>query len=269
MSIEPEITRYYTKGGEQSRLTEAPSLERIRTQILLKRYLPAPPARIMDVGGASGVYAKGLAESGYQVLLIDPVPLHVELASALDGVQARLGDARDLAEPDASTDAVLLLGPLYHLLNREDRLQAFREARRVLRPGGVVLAAAISRYASSFDGFFRGFIDRPGFTSLLTEDQRTGQHRNPQDQPNLFTTAYFHDGAELAQEVTESGLSLDAVLPIEGMLPWVPGITDRLQDPEQLELILTWLESIETDPAMLNAGSHLMAVAHAPQSTKA
>jgi SAM-dependent methyltransferase len=261
MSIEPEITRYYTKGGEESRLTEAPSLERIRTQILLNRYLPAPPARIVDVGGASGVYAKGLAGLGYDVLLIDPVPLHIDLASKLDGVQARLGDARDLGEPDASADAVLLLGPLYHLLDREDRIQAFREARRVLRPGGVVLAAAISRYATSFDGFFRGFVDRPGFASIMAEGQRTGRHHNPQDQSQLFTTAYFHDGAELGDEVVEAGLNLDAVLPVEGMLPWAPGITERLQDPEQLELILTWLESIESDPALLNAGSHLMAVA--------
>lgn len=262
MAIEPEITKYYSKGGEQSRLTEVPSLERIRTQILLDRYLPAPPARILDVGGASGVYAKGLAESGYEVLLIDPVPLHIELASALDGVQARLGDARDLAEPDSSADAVLLLGPLYHLLERDDRVQAFREARRVLRPGGIVLAAAISRYASSFDGFFRSFIDRPGFSSIMTEDKRTGHHHNPEDQSQLFTTAYFHDGRELADEVTESGLHLDAVLPVEGMLPWAPGITDRLQDPEHLKLILAWLESTESDPAALNAGSHLMAVAH-------
>ncbi len=263
MAIDPEISRYYSKGGEQSRLTEAPSLERIRTQILLNRYLPAPPARILDVGGASGVYAEGLAVAGYEVLLIDPVPLHVELASALDGVQARLGDARDLAEPDVSADAVLLLGPLYHLLERDDRLQAFREARRVLRPDGVVLAAAISRYASSFDGFFRGLIDRPGFASIMTEDRRTGRHHNPGDQSQLFTTAYFHDARELADEVTESGLHLNAVLPVEGLLSWAPGITDRLRDPEQLEFILTWLESTESDPALLNAGSHLMAVAYA------
>ena len=113
--------------------------------MLLERFLPAPPARVLDIGGASGVYASWLSGRGYQVHLIDPVPLHREQAMADGRFSVASGDARHLAEDDGSYDAVLLLGPLYHLTDRTDRVGALAEARRVTRPGGIVAAAVISR----------------------------------------------------------------------------------------------------------------------------
>jgi SAM-dependent methyltransferase len=168
--------------------------------VLLERFLPGPPARVLDVGGASGVYASWLSGRGYQVHLIDPVPLHRERAMADGRFSVAPGDARGLAEDDGSYDAVLLLGPLYHLTGRTDRIRALAEARRVTRPGGIVAAAVISRYASTFDGFFRGFVDKPGFPAMMTEDLKTGQHRNPGSEPELFTTAYFHDRAGMEHD---------------------------------------------------------------------
>ena len=125
-SIEPDIVAYYDRGKEQERLAErdAGRLEFIRTQIILRAALPAPPADVLDIGGAAGVHAQWLARDGYQVELIDPMPLHVEQARACALSQpdapftAELGDARDLPRTDASADAVLLLGPLYHLPER-------------------------------------------------------------------------------------------------------------------------------------------------------
>src|SRR5687768_17252347 len=151
-----EVAAYYALGLERGRLAGGEgALEFARTQALLGRYLPPPPAVVADVGGGPGRYAVWLAELGYRVHLVDPVPLHVEQARiaarsrpgvALAGVE--VGDARTLRLPDASVDAVLLLGPLYHLPERHERLQALAEARRVCRQGGVIIAAAISRYAS-------------------------------------------------------------------------------------------------------------------------
>jgi SAM-dependent methyltransferase len=260
MQIEPAIVGYYAGGHEHDRLTARPTLELIRTQVLLRRILPSAPSRVLDVGGANGVYASWLTGRGYEVELVDPMPLHVEQASAIGGFSARLGDARQLEEADNSYDATLLLGPLYHLTDRDDRVRALTEARRVTRPGGVVAGAAISRYASAFDGIFRGFIDRPGFAGMMTEDLRSGQHRNPGEVPEFFPTAYFHDRDALASEVIDAGLSLDDVVPVEGPFHWAPGISERLADPEQLELILGVLTAIEADPGMANATAHLLAV---------
>src|SRR4051794_2275936 len=140
---------FYTRGyDEAGRLRSAKNvLELVRTRELLKARLPAPPARVLDVGGGTGAHAAWLAADGYDVVLVDLVPAHVHRAAALEGVEARIGDARSRQEPDESVDACLLLGPLYHLPERDDRLAALREAVRVAKPEGLICAAAISRYA--------------------------------------------------------------------------------------------------------------------------
>ena len=102
---------------------------------MTKINLPPVPAMIIDAGGGAGAYACWLAVKGYQVHLIDPVTKHVEQARAASAKQsahplasAEIGDARSLQQSDGSADAVLLLGPLYHLVDKEDRLAALREA---------------------------------------------------------------------------------------------------------------------------------------------
>jgi SAM-dependent methyltransferase len=263
VELDRDLQAHYAEGRERGRLTSAPSLELVRTQVLLARFLPAPPARVLDVGGGPGVHATWLAGRGYDVELVDPVRLHVEQATAA-GLPAAVGDARDLDRPDASFDAVLLLGPLYHLVDPADRSRALREARRVVRPGGVVLAAAISRYASTFDGFFAGLVDAEGFPALMREDLRTGQHRNPGHHPDFFTTAYFHGADDLGGELAGAGWTVDAVLPVEGPLHWAPALARRLADPGQMQLVLDVLERVERDPRMTNATAHLLAVGHRP-----
>jgi SAM-dependent methyltransferase len=175
----------------------------------------------------------------------------------------RIGDARRLDEPDASYDVVLMLGPLYHLVRRDDRLRALGEARRVVRPGGLLVVAAISRYASAFDGYLRGIVDEPVFEGVIREDLRSGQHRNPDNNPRFFTTAYFHGVEELATEVSGAGLHLNHLLPVEGMLNWAPDIEHRLADPRQRELVLEVLAAMEHDPNLTGATAHLLAVAYA------
>ncbi len=125
------------------------------TEIVLRR-LPAAPAVVADIGGGPGRYALWLASLGYQVEHRDLMPLHVEQlraeASGVAGIHTAVGDARDLDLPGASVDAVLLLGPLYHLIDRAERVRALRECARIVRPGGAVFAAVISRWAVRIAG---------------------------------------------------------------------------------------------------------------------
>ena len=111
------------------------SLELVRSQELIDRALPSPPAVVLDVGGGPGVYSCLLARRGYEVHLIDPVPKHVDQAKrASEGqpdypiASVNLGDARSLDKADASSEAVLLMGPLYHLTSHKDRVAALLEA---------------------------------------------------------------------------------------------------------------------------------------------
>ena len=224
--IDPAIERHYGTGYERSRLFPGgnPSLEYVRSMELLDRLLPRPPARVLDVGGGPGTYAAPLARRGYQVHLVDPVPLHVEQARQAAGADpaagftAALGDARELPEPAESQDAVLLFGPLYHLTGAAHRRQALAEARRVLRPGGHLLAMAICRFASLLDGLYEGWLEDPVFRPIVDQDLLDGQHRNPDPvgRPEFFTTAYFHTPDELAAEIKRAGFTGVAVYGVEG-----------------------------------------------------
>lgn len=253
--MDADILEYYDRGGEDTRLTD--TLELLRTKVLLRRYLP-PEADILDVGGASGVYATWLIEQGHNVKLVDPVPRHVATARA-KGIDAIKGDARALDEPDGSRDAVLLLGPLYHLLQREDRVLALREARRVTRD--LVIAAVISRWAPLYEGMLRGLVDSPGFLSMLHDDLATGTRRGTQNIPYGFTTCYFHRPEEVEAEVADAGLTLLDLLPVEGMAEWAPDLAHRLSDPDKRAVLLDLLERTEKEPAVVGATSHLLVVA--------
>src|SRR5215218_3172599 len=135
------LRRFYAdEYVEDVRLTRSPHgrLEFARTVELLGRVLPDPPVRVLDVGGATGIHARWLAEAGYDVTLVDLMPEHVEQAAAIAGVRASVGDARALDMADDAFDVVLLLGPLYQLVEPPDRAAALREALRVARPGAVV-----------------------------------------------------------------------------------------------------------------------------------
>jgi SAM-dependent methyltransferase len=272
--VPAEVVHHYQEGAyEHARITQGPGrLELVRTQEIVRRHLPAGRVRILDVGGGAGVHAQWLAADGHDVHLIDPVPLHVDQARAIAESGARfgveLGDARRLDQPDRAFDAVLLLGPLYHLTERGDRIEALREARRVARNGGVIFAAAISRFASLFDGLSRGFLFDPAFRAIVDRDLAEGQHRNPADRPGWFTTAYFHHPEELEAEARDAGLTVRELVGVEGLAGWLPGLDDRWEDSHEREIILSSARVVEHERVLLGLSAHLLLVAERAQREK-
>ncbi len=262
-----EVETYYAKGSEVGRLFRGHgTIELARTQEIILRHLPPPPGAVLDVGGGPGVYACWLAARGYRVTLIDAAPLHVEQARATSASQpdhalagCRLGDARRLDEGNASVQAVLLLGPLYHLTERRDRIQALREARRVLEPGGLLFAVAVGRYASLLSGVADNLLGDPEFAAIVARDLRDGQHRNPTDK-EYFTTAFFHRPEELEAEVREAGFELVELLGVEGPGWLLPDLEQRWADPAERERLLQAARAVEREPALLGLPPHLLAV---------
>ncbi len=264
-SLEPEIRYYYETGQEADRLEDPVSQwEKVRTLDLLGRFLPPAPAVILDVGGGAGAYSFPLAEMGYIVDLIDPVPLHIEQARQRAAMQTRvprkfqLGDARAIPYEDEAADAVLFFGPLYHLTSAEDRLQAIREAHRVLRGGGVLMAVAISRFASALDGVARGFISDPRFVQILEQDLRTGQHRNNTGNFGYFTTAFFHHPEALRMELIDGGFPSPNICAIEGPF-W------KAPESATAERLLAIVRALENEATLIGASAHIMGIATKPK----
>jgi SAM-dependent methyltransferase len=257
-----DVARFYAEEYvEDVRLSRSPHgrLEFARTVELLGRVLPASPARVLDVGGGTGVHARWLAEAGYAVTLVDLMPEHAEQAARIEGVEAAVGDARRLDAADDAYDVVLLLGPLYHLVEAADRAAALREAARVARPGAAVAAAAIGRYAGLLDFGAHAGLDA-ATEPLVRETLATGIHN-----PELgFTTAYLHRPEELHAELVSAGLRDVEVFGVEG--PSGPALDahgiDRID--AFLQAALRCARIAERDPALINASAHLLGLATAP-----
>lgn len=264
--LDPEIGWYYGKGGEASRLSEKGQLEEARTRRILERELPDGPLSIADIGGGPGAYAVWLAGRGHRVHLLDPVESHVDQArdaaeaAGAPLASARVGRAENLPYLDAEMDAALLLGPLYHLTDREDRVAALREARRVVRPDGPVFAAAISRYGSAMDGFFRDYVEDDAFAEAMRRTLRDGQHRNPERRDRFFTKAYFHRADELRYELRDAGFRDVDLLAVEG--PWasIPDLGRKWRDERFRTLLMETLDVMEADPAVVGLGGHILAI---------
>ncbi len=264
MDVPDDVLRYYGSGKELDRLEVVRGLiEAERTKELVARFLPEG-ASVLDVGGGPGYYAEWLAGLGHAVHLLDPVPLHVEDARRRAGeppaFTAEIGDARAMPIADAAWDAVLLFGPLYHLTERTDRLASWREAHRVVRPGGVVLAAAISRFAPALDGVRAGWIsDDHSFETVRMQTEHGWRNDGA---PTGFPSAYFHDPDELAVEAAESGLTVGDVYGVEGP-GWLLGdFEEKWADPVMRERLLWLARSVETDPRLRAASAHLLLAAN-------
>ena len=264
-----EVIRHYASGYEADRLsTQGGQLECARTRELLTRFLPPPPARILDVGGGPGAHACWLAKRGYEVHLTDIAPLHVGMAMAASNGQpetplasVNVGDARSLSWNTGTIDAVLLLGPLYHLTDRRDRLEALAEAYRVLKPAGVLFAVGVSRFASTMDGLRAGYLKDPQFAAIVEQDLKDGQHRNPTAKPEYFMDTFFHHPEELRSETAEAGFFVTGIYGLEGPAWLIRDFDEWWTNPAYRERLLKIAQILETEPSLIGMNAHMLIVA--------
>src|SRR5512142_1535123 len=262
------LRAYYERGMERERLSDGRGeLEFTRTTEIVLRRLPAAPAAVADVGGGPGRYALWLGSLGYQVEHRDLMPLHVEQltadAAGVPGIRTAVGDARDLDLPEASVDAVLLLGPLYHLTDRAGRVRARRECARIVRPGGPVFAAAISRWAIRIDGMLRErlYLTYPAVVGLIDEIERTGML--PPLGEGAFTS-FLHRPEDLREELADAGLEVTDLVSVEGPAFILGDLDARLADRADRSAALDVARAIERVPELVGFGPHLIATGIRP-----
>jgi S-adenosylmethionine-dependent methyltransferase len=250
-------------------------LERHRTEFAvtlraLAEHLPPPPARVLDCGGGPGRYALELARRGYDVTLFDLSSENLRLAeqkaseAGLTLAAYEQGTATDISRfSDEAFDAVLLMGPLYHLLESAARAGTLAEAYRVLKPGGPLLAAFISRYAS----IRYAAASEPNWPleqpELLEGILTTGvlPRRSSQD---LEFVAYFAHPTEVVPLCRGAGFEVLSVLGVEGLVSMIEGQVNALSDAAWE----TWVDlnyRVAPDPSIHGCVEHLLVVAHKPR----
>jgi len=264
-----DVLEHYGDADERGRL-DLPLgvVEFERTIEILAEHLPHPPAVVADIGGGPGRYSLWLAERGYTVRHRDIVPKHVEQLradAAVRGlnVETTVGDDRAIDLADGGADAVLLLGPLYHLPARADRLQALGEACRVVRPGGLVFAAAISRWAPRLHGEVveRLDLEFPSIGHQVETVERSG--RLLELFPGSFS-GYCHRPGQLRAEVRAAGLDVVDLVSVEGIAFALSDLDARLADPRGRAVVLAAARELGRIPELLGISPHLLATARRP-----
>jgi S-adenosylmethionine-dependent methyltransferase len=262
------IQRYY----DLSATTEWARLERYRTEYAvtmraLQDTLPKPPGSILDCGGGPGRYAIELARLGYSVSLFDLSQISLSLARTnahaanVSLAAYEHGSATNLSRfRDSSFDSVLLLGPLYHLTEAKDRELALQEVGRVLKPGGVLVAAFITRFA-----FLRYLIkEHPEQLSQRAPEIevffQTGVIPAPLKDGTEFI-AHFITPAEVKPLVESAGFQISAILGVEGLSTLIDDKLNAVQGSDW-EALVDLNYQLAKDPSLLGASDHLLCIAH-------
>jgi ubiquinone/menaquinone biosynthesis C-methylase UbiE len=265
------VRGYYDRVPETGRFENAMGrLEFERSKHIIARFLPSSPGQIADVGAGVGAYSFWLSRMGHRVSAVEPSPRQLRLLQERNEKEenklARIvgSDASRLDLPDASFDAVLCMGPLYHLTSPELRRTVLKEAQRILRPGAFLVTAYISRFASLMDGYFRGFIEDAEFAHLVEADLREGAH-HPPAHDRYFTEAYFHTVSEIGPELASAGLRMTHLLAVESVFWQLPSLDRFLQDPLHSERLFRFIEAVESDVTLMGASAHFLAISRASE----
>ena len=169
-----------------------------------------------------------------------------------------IGNARKIDRLDSYADVVLLFGPLYHLMEAKDRLKALTESFRVLKPGGILFAAAISRFASLMDGMNKNVIYSK--LDVVEEDLASGKHWKTGVNDFSSPYLYLHQPIEFREEIVQAGSKEVILKAIEGPIWQEALITDLRKDQNGWERLLSILEMIEEEKSLIGASAHMMGI---------
>jgi ubiquinone/menaquinone biosynthesis C-methylase UbiE len=256
-----EVFEFYNAGAEKNRLERGLGLvELYRTKEILKKFITNTNNKIYDIGGGIGIYSSWLSEMNNEVHLLELAPSAVEYAiknQSLDNTFiAEVCDARNINRADESADIVLLMGPLYHLQNRDDRLQVLNEAKRVLKKNGLLFSVGISKFSSttwSLSTYGKGnnFLDDDIYTNMIENELSSGIHIRPKEYPNFIAQAYFHTAFRLQEEVEAVGFETIQKYAIEGVIWFTPCLNEKWEDKNCRERLLNIVRLTENEDEVM------------------
>ena len=259
------VRNYYDAAPEREWERLDTGLSRIEfasTLRLVEKYFPSSGA-ICDIGGGPGRYAIELARRGYRVTLFDLSEKLLERAKQAftsEGISAERfvkGDARDLAcFRDESFDAVLLLGPLYHLVKRDDRSLALSEMIRILKPGGRAIIAFLNSWGLLRSGVvdFPKRFRNPAFLRSMLGEQAFEDH-----ELSGFTECHWSNPDIASEELQDAGLRIISRAGAQGFLGGMAPLFESLKkdEPEAFENVLEFAAETSELPQFRDATDHV------------
>jgi len=265
-----EVFEFYNAGEEKNRLERGLGIvELYRTKEILMKFITNTNNRIYDVGGGIGVYSSWLSEMDNEVHLLELAPSAVEYAiknqSQNNTFIAEVCDARNINRADESADIVLLMGPLYHLQNRDDRLQVLNEVKRVLKKDGLLFSVGISKFSSTTWGLStygkdNNFLDDDIYNNMIENELSSGIHIRPKEYPYLIAQAYFHTALGLQKEVESVGFETIQKYAIEGVIWFTPYLSEKWKDKKSRERLLNIVRHTENEYEIMGMSPHFMIV---------
>jgi ubiquinone/menaquinone biosynthesis C-methylase UbiE len=248
---EENLVIYYNKFNEDKRLnTKHGNIEFITALNYIDMYIK-PNDKILDIGAGTGKYSIYLYNKGYDVTALELVKHNLRVLQKKEpNIKALQGNALDLKFPDNSFDIVLLFGPMYHLISFEDKLNAIKEAKRVLKPNGLLF---ISYCANEYAVITHGFIENNINDSIKNKLLDNGFKITPKD-TDLYSFVRLEDINKLNEL---SNLKRIKVINQDGPTEYIKKIINKMDD-ETYKNYINYHLSICERPELLGAGRHIL-----------
>ena len=249
------LNRFYDGADEDTRLDRSRhgQLEYLTTMHFIHRYIPEN-GRIIEIGAGTGRYSVVLAKEGHRVTAVELAEKNCELlsknAAGLDNLETHRGDALHLERfADDAFDLTLLFGPLYHLYDAEDQMTAIREAIRVTKPGGVIMAAFLSVHAILYDNYLQGNL------AAGLEENFTPEYRVRHFTEQLFTGFNVDEFEAMFRDLPVDRLTTAAA---DGIMEFAEGRADFLMSDAEFKLYADYhLHHCEVRE-LLGSSAHLL-----------
>lgn len=277
-TIDKTVLAYYEAGREFNRLrTDVGLIEFERTKEILLENLPKPPAVIYDIGGAYGEYAWWLASLGYEVHLFDLSETNIKLSKELAKEyptcslsSSEVGDARNIPRADNSADAVLLMGPLYHITDYDERIKAIKESFRLLKNDGVIFTAALTPYSVLLYNITvyspkgenkNTYLENTDFLAMVESELKDGCHINPNREVyEGLGSSHLHMAKALKAELEVGGFSDSVVHGVMGGAWLVHDIDELWKNEISRNALMNTVRLLDKHEEIIGLSGHLLAV---------
>lgn len=248
------LIKYYNKFNEDKRINHRHTVTEYTTAM---KYIHEclsniKDPKILDVGAGTGLYSVSLSNEGYDVTAVELVKHNLmTLKSKKSSVKAYLGCATDLSMfNDDSFDMVLLFGPLYHLISKEDKIKALGEAKRVVKKEGYIL---ISYYMNEYAIITHGFRDNNILDAIKNNEVDETFHVTPKE-TDLYSMVRLEDINELKDALN---LKRVKIISQDGPSDYIRPILNKMDD-ETFNAYLKYHLSTCERPELLGASSHVL-----------